>query len=76
MTEEERTNAKPKLQMRLESMEKIEDRVQQWMLLDEHWTRNNLNRYQQLDYAKKLFEEITKEIREAYQACPAYCGAE
>jgi len=63
---------KPTLEIELESMEKIEDRTKQWMLLEEHWTQNNLNRGMQLDYAKSFFKEIMQEIKQAYKTCPAY----
>jgi hypothetical protein len=71
----EQTQTKQKerrLEMSLESMEKIEDRVGQWMILDEHWTRYNLNRREQLGHAERLFKEIKAEIRTAYKACPDY----
>jgi len=49
-------------------MKSIEDKVQQWITLDEHWTQYNLSRYQQRDNAKKLFEEIMQEIKSAYNS--------
>ena len=73
---QERQNEKAKLEMNLESMEKIEDRIHQWMLLEEHWTANNLNRHEQLDIAKQYFGTIIQEIKQAYKTCPAYAGAE
>jgi len=66
------TTQKPKLEMKLESMEKIEDRVGQWLILEEHWTENNLDRHDQLERAKTLYKEIITEIRQAYQTCPNY----
>ena len=69
MTNEQK---EPTLEMRLASMEKIEDRVQQWMILEEHWTTNNLNRHEQLDIAKQYFKTIMAEIKQAYHTCPSY----
>ena len=70
------TEAKPSLELKLESMEKIEDQVQQWMMLEEHWTQHNLDRREQLDIAKKYFANIMQEITNAYKACPTYAGSE
>jgi hypothetical protein len=72
MTEQTQTTKKPNLEMNLESMEKIEDRVQQWMLLEEHWTQHNLNRHEQLNIAKQYFQTIIQEIKQAYKTCPSY----
>lgn len=67
---------KPVVRISLESMERLDDQVDQWMLLEEHWTQYNLCRRQQLDHARSLFESIKAEIRKAYKTCPAYSGAE
>lgn len=66
------TEKKAKLEMTLESMEKIEDRVGQWMILEEHWTEHNLNRTEQLSHAKRFYREIQEEIRRAYLTCSSY----
>jgi hypothetical protein len=66
---------KPTLEIRLESMKKIDDRVNQWMIMEEHWATNNLNRRQQVDLAQQLFTEIKAEIAQAYHTCPSYCDA-
>ena len=60
------------IELSLRSMETIEDRVNQWMIIEEHWTEYNLNRRIQLDYAKQLCTEIRAEIRAAYKNCPHY----
>lgn len=62
----------PTLEMGLDGMKKIEDRVSQWMILEEHWTQYNLSRREQLGHAKRLFQEIKTEIKAAYETCPAY----
>lgn len=66
---------KPTLEIELDSMKKIDDRVSQWMIMEEHWAKNNLNRRQQVDMAQQLFAEIKAEIKQAYSACPSYCDA-
>jgi hypothetical protein len=66
------TEKKAKLEITLESMEIIEDRVGQWMILEEHWTEHNLNRTEQLSHAKRFYREIQEEIRRAYTSCPGY----
>jgi hypothetical protein len=63
---------KPTLEMSLSEMEAIEDGVQQWLILEEHWTQNNLSRHQQLEYARALHKGIIDRIREAYKHCPNY----
>lgn len=72
----ERTEEKkPKLEMDLESMESIEERVHDWMIMDEHWTQYNLDRRQQLENAQRIFKQIISEIHAAYKTCPAYSEA-
>jgi hypothetical protein len=60
------------MQISRESIKKLEDLSGQWMILEEHWTKNNLDRRQQLDYARDLYKRIRAEILNAYKACPDY----
>lgn len=66
------TAKKARLEMNLEDMRGIEDLAGQWMILEEHWTTNSLDRRQQLDYARNIFKEIKAKIEAAYKTCPAY----
>ena len=75
-TTQERKPKKPRLEMDLESMERIENWVDQWRLMEEHWTTNNLNRHLQLEQAQAYFREIKKEIKMAYENCRTYADAE
>ncbi len=63
---------KPRLEMNLEDMKGIEDEIGQWMILEEHWTTNSLDRRQQLDYAKQIYTRLKAKIANAYSTCPAY----
>lgn len=68
----EQTQKKPRLEMSLASMRKIEDLIGQWMILEEHCAQNNLDRKYQLDHAKQTYKNIQAEIQEAYRTCPDY----
>jgi hypothetical protein len=63
---------KPTLEMSLEGMKDIEDEIGQWMILEEHWTQNGLDRRQQLDYARQIYTRLKAKIASAYSTCPAY----
>ena len=69
---EKQEEKKPTIKISLESMEKIDEQVSQWMMLEEHWTKYNLNRREQLEHATRIFQVIKEEIKRAYQNCPGY----
>ena len=70
MEQQRKEQKKPTLEITLEGIERIEDQVQQWMILDEHYTRNNLDRRLQLDYAQQYCKGILAEIRKACERSP------
>ena len=63
---------KPRLEMSLDGMKRIEDQLGQWMLLEEHCMQNSLDRKYQLDNAREIFKGIKAEITAAYSTCPSY----
>lgn len=72
METQNKNEQKPRLEMNLEDMRGIEDEIGQWMILEEHWTANGLDRRQQLDYAKQIYTRLKAKIASAYRTCPAY----
>jgi hypothetical protein len=66
------TKARQTLEMDLDRLKRIDDKVGQWMILEEHWIQHNLDRREQLGHARQLFEGIQTEIKAAYRTCPTY----
>ena len=55
-----------KLRLRPEHFERIEDLVEQWALLDTHFTQYSLNRKEQHEESQKLYRIIKAELKQAY----------
>jgi hypothetical protein len=49
-----------------ENLGEIEELVQQWAILDEHYTQFNLNRNEQYEHGKRLYTRLMAEIKKAY----------
>jgi hypothetical protein len=69
---ETQTKEQTELRVSGERMAKIEDLANQWMTMEEHWTSNNMNRYQQLEQAIYLHAAIKREFRKIQEENPNY----
>lgn len=66
------TEKKPALEVIIDGIKIIEDMADQWMMLEEHWTTNNLDRRQQLDYATQFYKVMKTVIETAKKTSPYY----
>jgi hypothetical protein len=55
-----------------ENLGRIEELIQQWQILDEHFTRHNLNRHEQLEESQRIYKRLQAELKRAYSKPEEY----